>query len=277
MTDQQRTYPHGATCWVDTGQPDLDAARRFYTGLFDWEFTDAIPPDVPGAYLIATLDGQDVAAIGPTPADTAVWNTYVAVDDADAGAAAVTAGGGTVADPPEDVGPGGRAATCVDPAGARFHLWQARRRLGAQHINAPGGWVFSDLQTPDRGAAMAFYGHLFGWVDLDLPDDSGTMLQLPGYGEHLAATVDPDIFERQASAPEGFADVTASLTEIAGDRAARWQVSFSVADRDESVATAERLGATVLSSSEDLWTRQALLRDPQGAELSISQFAPQDW
>lgn len=272
-----RTYPHGATCWVDTGQPDVDAASRFYAGLFGWELTDATPPEAPGAYLIARLDGKDVAAIGPTSADVASWNTYVAVDDADATAAAVEDGGGAVVDPPAEAGPAGRAATVVDPAGVRFHLWQARRRLGAQYVNGPGGWVFSDLLVPDRVAAMAFYRPLFGWRGVDLPRGGGSMLQLPGYGDHLAATVDPDIHERQASAPEGFADVTAGFAEIGADDVPRWHVTFSVADRDEGAATAERLGATVVSTSENPWTRDAVLRDPQGAVLSISQFAPQDW
>lgn len=203
-----RTYPHGVTCWVDTGQPDLDAARRFYADLFGWALTDATPRKVPGAYLVASLDGQDVAAVGPTSADAATWNTY----DADATAAAVAAGGGTVVSAPADAGPGGRAATCQDPAGATFQLWQARRRLGAQLTNAPSTWNFSDLHTPDRAAAMAFYRPLFGWVDADLAQGAGTMLQVPGYGDHLAATVDPGIHERQGSAPEGFADVIGGLS-----------------------------------------------------------------
>jgi hypothetical protein len=29
-----RTYPHGVPCWVDTEQPDVDAALAFYGGLF---------------------------------------------------------------------------------------------------------------------------------------------------------------------------------------------------------------------------------------------------
>ncbi len=87
-----RTYPHGVPCWVDTEQPDPQLASRFYSDLFGWDFAEAMPVDAPGTYLIATLNGRDVAAIGQ--ADGApVWNTYIAVTDADASAAAVVAAG----------------------------------------------------------------------------------------------------------------------------------------------------------------------------------------
>ena len=59
----RRTYPHGVTCWIDTEQPDPAGAARFYGGLFGWTLTDVVPPDAPGSYLIATLDGQDVVSV----------------------------------------------------------------------------------------------------------------------------------------------------------------------------------------------------------------------
>ncbi len=33
----------GVPCWVDTAQPDPDAAAAFYRGLFGWELEDAMP------------------------------------------------------------------------------------------------------------------------------------------------------------------------------------------------------------------------------------------
>jgi predicted enzyme related to lactoylglutathione lyase len=126
-------------CWVDTDQSDADAARGFYGGLFGWTFEDAMSPDARGTYLIASLDGKDVAAIGLAEAATDVeWNTYIAVDDADTTAVAVRAAGGTLTVEPVDAGPGGRLAGRADPRGARFRLWQARRRLGARLDNEPG-------------------------------------------------------------------------------------------------------------------------------------------
>lgn len=271
ITDERR-YPQGVPSWVDTEQPDLAGAAEFYGRLFGWSFSDAVPPGAPGSYLIASLAGHDVAAIGPAEAGaaTARWNTYLACDDADATAAAVAAAGGAVLVEPHEAGPGGRTATCADPAGGVFRLWQARRRMGAQLVNTPDTWNFSDLHTPRPEVVLPFFAAVFGWV-VDAQQGAG-MVRLPGYGDHLAATVDPHIHERQAFAPPGFADVVAGLT-IADDGPG-WRVRFTVADRDASVATAEGLGATVLTSADTAWTREATIRDPQGAELTLSQFAP---
>jgi predicted enzyme related to lactoylglutathione lyase len=271
-----RTYPHGVTCWIDTEQPDPPAASRFYGGLFGWSLTEASPTGAPEPYLIASLDGLDVGAIASTSAAAATWNTYVAVEDAEATAAAVTAAGGTVVSAPSDTAPGGRVASCIDPAGAGFRLWQARGRPGAQVTNAPGAWNFSDLHTRDRETAMAFYAPVFGWRAADLEQGAATMLQVPGYGDHLAATVDPGIHERQASAPPGFADAIGFLVITRPDEPVHWHVTFTVADRDDSAATAERLGATIVTSADDLWTKNAVVRDPQGAQFTISQFTPPD-
>ena len=62
----RRSYPAGVPCWVDTQQPDVEAAMHFYGGVFGWEFEDTAPAGGTGRYVIATLNGQEAAAItGP--------------------------------------------------------------------------------------------------------------------------------------------------------------------------------------------------------------------
>jgi predicted enzyme related to lactoylglutathione lyase len=270
----QRTYPQGVTCWVDTEQSDPEAAARFYGGLFGWTFTNAMPSDAPAVYLIAQLGGSDVAAVGPAGdrGGPAAWNTYIAVDDADAAAVAVERAGGTVLSGPEDAGPGGRTATCADPQGAEFRLWQAYRRLGAQTVNLPGSWNFSDLRTTDLEAAQRFYTDLFSWKYLNLGESVEAMIAVPGYGDHLAATSDPEIYERQAGAPEGFADAIGGMHLVSPGETPNWHVKFSVVGRAAGIELAERLGATLLETEETPWTDLARLRDPQGAEFTISEF-----
>ena len=269
----QRTYPHGVPCWVDCEVQDQPAAADFYGRLLGWTFEDAMPPGSPVSYLIAKLDGQDVGGIAPT-GGPGQWNTYMAVDDCDAAAASAAALGAKIDYEPADAGPGGRWASLVDPDGAAFRLWQARRRLGSQVANVPGAWNFSILQTADVQRSMDFYRALLGWQVLGELSPDGAMVTVPGYGDHLAATVDPTIHERQASAPPGFADVVAGMEALDADAQPRWEVKITVADRDATADLATKLGAEVLSTRETMWTREAVIVDPQGARFVASQFTP---
>ena len=113
-------YPHGVPCWIDTEQPDPQAAAAFYSGLFGWQFTDRMPPEAPGNYLVAELEGRVVAAVSSPdpvvgPSAAPAWNTYIRVDHADAVADRVRAAGGSVVAEAFDVGDAGRMAVCQDP------------------------------------------------------------------------------------------------------------------------------------------------------------------
>jgi predicted enzyme related to lactoylglutathione lyase len=275
-----RTYPEGVPSWIDVDHRDVEAAQTFYGALFGWSFADATPPGGSSRYAVAALDGADAAGIGgaveapDSSTGGSAWKTYVAVADADAVAARVDEAGGQVLLGPSAVGEAGRWASCADPAGVPFRLWQADRRLGAQVVNSPGAWNFSDLHAADPEASATFYGVVFGWQVDDL--GFASMIRLPGYGDHLAATADPDIRARQAgwSAPAGFADAIGWLAPVGEAEQPHWHVSFTVADRDATVAAVERLGGTVLGRTDSDWTREALIRDPQGAVFTASQFAP---
>jgi len=108
------------------------------------------------------------------------WNTYIAVDDADAAACRCAERPGAESRwSPVDAGPGGRCWRRVPiRGGARFRLCKPRRRLGAQLTNAHGSWNFSDLHAGDAAAATGFYAPLFGWEFDDL--GFATMIRRPG-------------------------------------------------------------------------------------------------
>src|SRR6266536_927691 len=92
-------YIPGVPCGVDTSQPDPEAAVAFYSGLFGWDFENAMPPGSAGEYFIVRLRGGDVAAVGSQHAggpQMAVWNTYVWVESADEAASKVKDAGGRV-------------------------------------------------------------------------------------------------------------------------------------------------------------------------------------
>ena len=163
-------FPAGVPCFIDLSPPDPEAATRFYGALFGWTFEDRMPPEAPGHFFAARLDGREVTAISSQPTDDAAGrgpptSRSTAPTTSRAG---VRDAGGTVLAGPFDVFDAGRMAVCADPQGAAFCLWQPGRHPGAEIVNAPGSWNWSDLKTPDTDAAKAFYGAVFGWESTDL-------------------------------------------------------------------------------------------------------------
>jgi uncharacterized protein len=277
-------YPAGVPCWLDTAQPDPEAAVSFYSGLFGWEFEDRMPADSPGRYFVAQLQGRDVAAVGSQPEGlppTPVWNTYVWVDSADVAAAKAKDAGGRVLAEPFDILDAGRMAMLADPEGAAFCVWQAKEHKGAQLVNEPGTWNFSELNTRDPDGAQSFYRALFGWElqSFDLGAGEFNFWRLSGYGDHLAER-DPDLRDRLEadSAPGGFEDAVAALVPIAGDSSpedipAHWSITFAVDDADAVADTAAKLGGTVLAPPFDApYVRMTVVSDPQGAVFAASKY-----
>ena len=275
-------YIPGVPCWVDTSQPDAEAALPFYRGLFGWEFENVMPDGSEGEYFIGRIRGGDVAAVGSIlegAPPMAMWNTYIWVDSADDAVSKVRdAGGGVVMDP-FDVMDHGRMAVLTDPEGAVFNVWQANDHKGAQVVNEHGALNFNGLATRDLDGAKAFYGAVFGWEVLALP--AGSMWTLPGYGDHLEER-SPGLRAQmeQMGAPDGFIDVVAAIDPVADDDAetpAHWSVTFGVDDAEAAAARARELGGEVVSGPVDApWARLAVIRDPQGATVIASQFVPEN-
>ena len=124
-------------------------------------------PDA-GGYKMAQIDGDDVAGIGPqqTPGPP-YWTTYISVDDADDTTKKVEAAGGPVL-VPGDGRHGCRAhGVFMDPNGAAFSVWQARRVMariasmstarcvGANSTRGTSTWRRSSIPTCSVGAVAA--------------------------------------------------------------------------------------------------------------------------
>jgi predicted enzyme related to lactoylglutathione lyase len=275
--DLRTKYIPGVPCWVDTSQPDVDGAVAFYEAVLGWEFEERPVPG-PDRYLIASCGGQVVAGLGRAAGedpDRGRWTTYVTVTDADEAAERVRSAGGVVRFGPVDAGPAGRSAICVDPAGAEFGLWQAGLRIGAELVNAPGGWNWSDLHTD--ADVVGFYGTVFGWEarSLELGSAIATMLTVPGYGDALAR-LDPTIRERHSGpdVPPGFSDAIGWM-QPAGGAPSRWHVTFAAADPDEAAEAARSHGGTVITGPVDQGpVRLAVLADPAGGAFTVSRYQP---
>jgi predicted enzyme related to lactoylglutathione lyase len=276
-------YPPGVPCWVDTTPPDPHAAVAFYGPLFGWEFEDRTPTGSDDLSLVAQIRGRAVAGVRTPPhgvPPTAAWNTYISVESADEASAKTRAAGGRVVVEPFDVHNAGRMSVCSDPSGARFCVWQAKDLGGAQLVNEPGTWNFSELNTPDPDGARDFYGAVFGWElsGFDGDDGGSGFWRMPGYGDFLAQR-DPDVRARQAEvgAPPGFEDAVAWLVPTGSTDPAppHWSITFAVDDADEVARRAEELGGEIVAPPVDApWVRMTVLRDPQGAAFTASVFVP---
>jgi predicted enzyme related to lactoylglutathione lyase len=282
MPDRDR-YTAGVPCWVDTNQPDPEAAVEFYGGLFGWDFESVMPPGAPAKYFLARLRGREVAAVSSLPESAppvATWDTYISVDSADESAAKVRDAGGTVVKEPFDVMDAGRMAICTDPEGATFCLWQAGRHKGARIVNEPGSVNFNDLHVRDIEGAKRFYSAVFGWETLELGGEFQAWT-LPGYGDFLEQD-DPELRKRmgELDAPAGFEDVVASLSRIGDDESEKpghWSLTFAVDDADAIAKKAEELGGTVVVPPFDApWVRMTVITDPQGATFVASKFVPEN-
>jgi predicted enzyme related to lactoylglutathione lyase len=275
-------YIPGVPCWIDSSQPDPQAAVAFYGDLFGWELQDVMPPDSPSPYFIGRLRGGDVAAIssGPQGGGPATWNTYVWVDSADEIASRVRYAGGSVVMEPFDVGDSGRMAVFADREGAELRVWQPAEHRGARIVNEHGALNFNTLHTRDVDQARVFYGSVFGWETLGLPGEA-SMWRLPGYGDHLERD-NPGLRRGMAElgAPAGFEDVVAAIVPIGSDEpeaAARWSVTFAVDDADAIAQRAASLGGEITVAPFDApWVRTTVITDPQGATFTASKFVPEN-
>jgi uncharacterized protein len=282
MTDRDGYIP-GVPSWVDTSQPDPEAAVSFYSGLFGWEFEDVMPAGSEGKYFIARLRGLDAAAVGSIPEGAppmAMWNTYIWVESADETASKVRDAGGSVAMDPFDVMNAGRMAVFMDPEGAAFCVWEAKEHKGAQIVNEHGSVNFNSLNTRNAEDAKRFYNSVFGWQTIALGGDA-EMWTLPGYGDYLERD-NPDLRKnmKEGGAPDGFEDVVATINPIPDDQPdtpPHWSVTFAVDDADATASKATELGGTVIVPPFDApWVRMTVISDPQGATFVASKFVPEN-
>lgn len=250
-------YEAGVPSWVDIGVPDKQVAADFYGALFGWEALEG-PPEA-GGYRVAMVRDRAVAGIGDqqNPGHP-VWATYIAVDDADEAVAKVLAAGGQVLLPAMDVLDVGRMAVLADPQGAVFSVWQAGTHPGAELVNEPGTWSWSELVTTDVDAAKGFYGDVFGWTTD--PKGDGPV---------------PEYTEWQVSG-RSVGGMMQKPPMMPAEVPPHWAVYFAVADADAAAARVEQLGGTVVMPPMDIEPgRFAVVTDPSGAVFNVIALKPE--
>ena len=250
------TFAPGTFCWVELGTTDSEGAKKFYTDLFGWSFTDnPMGPD--GVYTMLKQDGKDVGGLYQLTSDMTSkgippnWMSYVAVTSADETAAKAKELGGTLLQDPFDVFTIGRMAVIQDPTGAVFSLWQPGTHQGAGVCNIPNSFCWNELSTKDVTKAGDFYSGLFGW---------GKNVQQMGPMTYTS-------FMNGERPAGGMYEPSPEM----GDIPPHWLAYFAVTDTDAMAAKATELGGKVCLPPMDIpgTGRFAVISDPQGAAFGI--------
>jgi len=242
--------------WVDLGTSDPAAAGRFYSTLFGWDVQVSPDPQY-GGYGRATLDGKDVAGIGPlmSPQQPTAWSIYIGTDDAEALGKKVEAVGGHVVAPAFDVGEQGRMAVFADPSGAVISAWQPSAMHGFE-TDGPNAFAWAELNARDVGGVLPFYRDVFGW------------------GLHASETPEMQYTEFQIDG-RSVAGATEMSPEAPAEMPNYWLVYFGTDDVDASTAAAVKAGAVEMLAPMDFpGGRFSLIADPQGAIFGLMRLDP---
>jgi uncharacterized protein len=247
---ERTSHTPGTFSWADLPTSDPDDAKRFYTGLFGWDYEDQPIPGDGGYYTMLRRDGKDVAALFQAQEGMPTfWSSYVTVESADSAATRATDLGGTLMGEPFDVMDAGRMAVIQDPTGAVFSVWEPHGSIGATLVNTPGSITMNQLNTGDPQAAERFYSALFGWRTEQVAGG-----EQPYWGIYNGDRLNGGMMQmppEQGAPPH-------------------WLVYFGSEDVDADAARIPELGGQVMVPPQEVPSgRFVVAQDPQGAVFAV--------
>ncbi|NJN22653.1 MAG: VOC family protein [Leptolyngbya sp. RL_3_1] len=257
------SYEHGVFSWVDLVTTDPEAAKTFYSQLFDWRFEDIPVPDSP-PYCMAFKGDRRVSALFAMPESMqsqhipSHWQSYINVTDLAATVELCKSHGGEVLEAAFDVMGAGQMAVVKDPTGAVVNLWQAKTHIGAELVNEVNTYCWAELQTRGANRAVPFYESVFGW-EMEIEGKPPYYITGKVKGHLNCGIFDMDNANLPAEIPP------------------KWAVYFNVADLDASLQKLEALGGKALMEPVVIEPgRFTTIMDPQGAVLTIMELKDPD-
>jgi predicted enzyme related to lactoylglutathione lyase len=142
-----------------------------------------------------------------------------------------------------------------DSTGAFCGCWQPDEMMGAEIVNEPGSFTWSEINTRDIKGAQKFYSEVFNWGIKENPfesqDGPGTYTEWQNDGRTIGG----------------------GMTMVSGVPAqvpAHWLIYFAVADCDAAAAKCAELGGNIMVPAMDIpQGRMAILNDNQGAAFAV--------
>jgi uncharacterized protein len=247
------TREAGEFCWINVLTPQPEEARAFFGKLLGWTYAE-----IPGLGHRMQVDGHDIGGLfdleGPkTPEGMPpLVCVMLKVENAEITCEKVRSFGGK-AKAPIDMHHL-RRASCTDPSGAEFDLWEPKTAHGtAVHGNRRGAPSWFELVTTDLENAATFYSAVFGWTRADRPLTDANYATFK-HGIALVAGIRP-------------------IMPNMGETRPQWGTYFTVTDADETAREAVKLGADIRAPVRDVpgIGRLCGVTSPQGVRFHVIQ------
>jgi uncharacterized protein len=247
----------GKAVWHDLITEDLDAARRFYGGLFGWSLESSTAAGGRDYVLARNGDIYVAGFVEAAPRDdgrkVSRWLPYISVSNVDSAVDRAVSAGGEAVVSPRNVG-FGRVAAITDEEGAVVGL--ARSSIGdpddATTAGQVGSVVWNELLAADSAEAARFYERVFGYQARGIERRGGDYILLHASGDERAGILSKPVPEWES----------------------QWLTYFGVADPAAAAVRAEALGGRIVMppSPELREGTVAVVTDPSGAVLVLQQW-----
>ena len=252
----------GRIIWHDLLTTTPAESRKFYGGLFGWEFERPASPLGFGSddsYMLIRHEGKLIggmldANLLNQEENVSQWISVMSVTDVNAAVQRVTASGGEVLTEPTDVGSRGRMAVVTGPDRAIIALLQTRLGDPGEADPQVNGWLWNELWTDDVDGATSFYTELAGFDTEDIPVDGAyRSYRLLRSGGTPRAAILPHPFE---------------------DKLPVWVGYLWVANPAAITAQVPKLGGTVLVDAQPrpIGGSAALIAGPSGAGIALQTW-----
>jgi predicted enzyme related to lactoylglutathione lyase len=239
----------GKVVWHDLVTPDMDKAKNFYAGLFDWSFEE-----LSDGYALARHNGRLVAGVAKLDRSgrSSNWLPLVSVPDMDRLLTEATVAGGKIILKPFDLPSRGRVAVLRDPQGAAFGVVQSSHGDPADRKADVNEWLWNEVWTDDVPSAVTFYQTVGGYR----------------LAEKTVGDIQYRFLERDGQPRVGLLD---KPSPHIGNT---WVAYIRVADVDATVNKAKALGGNVLMAPT-VTVRNgtvAVIADPNGAGFVVQEW-----
>ena len=249
----------GKFIWHDLITHDVEAVKRFYSGVFGWTF-QALPGT--DRYTVIHHNGEMIGGIAFSNRKIdgkpiSQWVSLMSVPNVDVAISRLRQSGGKVYAGPRNIDDRGRLAIVGDPQGAVFGLVRTTGGDPPDRDAGLGDWLWNELWCDDQEAAGRVYASLAGFeldIDEKVAGKPYTVFKMDGT-PRAGLLVDP------------FPEVTPL-----------WLPYVRVADPAAVVAKVAGLGGQVLLKPDSKHRNGtvAIIADPTGAEVAIQKWPIDD-